>query len=135
MLSAGKAGHAVAALERAVERSGGSSPATWLLLGRARGQALGASGEGEGGGSSDKNNAASLAAAAACARAALLAPDAAPPWEALALALTAAGRDDLAALADARRMPAGLLGALAAGNGGGGGGGGSSSGAAATAAS
>ena len=51
----------------------------------------------------------SLAAAAACARAAQLAPDASRPWESLVVALVAAGRGDLAAEADARRVPAELL--------------------------
>ena len=111
LLSAGRAGHAVAALEKAAATSG--SAATWMLLGRARGQALmmetpnlvGGS-DGSGGTSSSFS---SLAAAAAFARAAQLAPDASAPWESLSVALVAAGREDLAAAADARRMPAGLL--------------------------
>ena len=118
LLSAGRAGHAVAALEKAAAGSG--SAATWMLLGRARGQALMAAEANKGLGGSNGTSSAppssspspspspSLAAAAAFARAAQLAPDASPPWEALAAALTAAGREDLAAAADARRMPAGL---------------------------
>lgn len=119
LLSAGREGHAVAALEEAVARS--SSPATWMLLGRARGQARTSSLSGGGGGgenSSNSSSSSSLAAAAAFARAAQLAPDASAPWKALALALTAAGREDLAAAADARRMPAELLRSLSAGGGG-----------------
>lgn len=122
LLSAGRAGHAVAALEKAAARSG--SPATWMLLGRARGQALPMtswSGSGDGGAGHAVGS--SLAAAAAFARAAQLAPDAPAPWEALAVALTAAGREDLAADADSRRMPAAeLLRSLAAAGGGGAGG-------------
>lgn len=134
LLSAGRPGHAVAALEKAAGRSG--SAATWMLLGRARGQALASSksslnengnGNGNSNSSPSPSPASSLAAAAAFARAAQLAPDASPPWEGLALALTAAGREDLAAAADARQMPAEVLRSLAGVGGGGSGGGGAAS--------
>jgi len=128
LLSAGRPAHAVAALERAVADEGTSAPAsTWMLLGTARGVVLEEAKQRNFStdGSSDIGSVSTgapsspqlappphpLSAAAAFACAALAAPDASPPWESLAVALTAAGREDLAAAADARRreLPRELL--------------------------